>query len=71
MVKNNEGKFDKDERYLPLKNFYALVPPISLGHIDYVVRGRDKLRKPNNAEAFISDDGFALGIVFLLRILGV
>jgi len=71
MVKNNEGFADKDERTLPLKNFYALVPAVSLCHIDHVVRGRDKLQKRNNADAFISDDGFPLGVVYLLKILGV
>lgn len=71
MVKNNEGFADKDERTLPLKNFYALVPAVSLCHIDHVVRGRDKLQKRNNADAFISDDGFPLGVVYFLKILGV
>ena len=30
MVKNNEGFADRDEKTLPLKNFYALVPAVSL-----------------------------------------
>lgn len=71
MVKNNEGFADKDERTLPLKNFFALVPAVSLAHVDHTTRGRDKLGKRNNTNAFISDDGFPLGCVFLLRILGV
>lgn len=29
------------------------------------------MTKRNNSNAFISDDGFALGIVFMLKILGV
>ncbi len=43
MVKNNEGFADRDEKTLPLKNFYALVPAVSLAQIDHVIRGRDKL----------------------------
>lgn len=43
MIKTNDGIADKDERTLPLKNFYALVPAISLSHIDHVVKGRDRL----------------------------
>lgn len=71
IVKNNEGFADEDEAYLPLKNFYALIPAVSISYIDHITRGREKLQKKNNTDAFISDDGFALGIVYLLRILGV
>ena len=39
--------------------------------MDYIVNGRNKLKQRDNKDAFISDDGFALGIVYLLRILGV
>jgi len=71
MVQNNEGFADKDDKTLPLKNFFALVPAVSISHVDHVMRGRDKLNKKNNTNAFISDDGFPLGVTFLLRILGV
>ena len=37
MVQQNEGFADRDERTLPLKNFYALVPAVSIWHIDHVV----------------------------------
>ena len=39
--------------------------------MDYIVNGRNKLKQRDNKDAFISDDGFALGVVYLLRILGV
>lgn len=71
IVKNNEGFADEDEKYTPLKNFYTMLPAVSIGYIDHITRGREKLQKRNNTDGFISDDGFALGIVYLLRILGV
>jgi len=71
MVANNEGFADKSEATLPLKNFYALVPAVSICYIDHVVQGRDRLIRRNNTDAFISDDGFPLGVVYLLKILGV
>ena len=71
MVANNEGFADEDERYLPLKNFYALVPAVTICYIEHITNGIEKLQKRNNTDAFISDDGFALGVVYLLRILGV
>jgi hypothetical protein len=36
MVKNNEGFADKDEKTLPLKNFYIMVPALSLSFVDHV-----------------------------------
>jgi hypothetical protein len=71
MVNNNEGFADKDEKLAPLKNFAAIVPAISIAHVDHVLKGRDKLSKRNNTNAFISDDGFPLGVIFMLRILGI
>lgn len=71
MVQNNEGFADRDERAKPLKTFYTLIPAISINYLKHIVQGRENLTKRNNSNAFISDDGFALGIVFMLRILGV
>ena len=71
MVTNNEGFADQNEQTLPLKNFYAIVPAVSTCQVEWVVNGRNKLKQRDNKDAFISDDGFALGIVYLLRILGV
>jgi len=71
MVVSNEGFTDKNESAAPLKNFHALIPAVTTLQADYVVIGRNKLKQNNNKEAFISDDGFALGIAFLLRIFGI
>lgn len=71
MVVNNEGFTDANENMLPLKNFYTLIPAVTTSQIDHVVIGRNKLKQQNNKEAFISDDGFSLGIAFLLKIFGI
>ena len=71
MVVNNEGFTDANESMAPLKNFYTLIPAVTTCQIDHVVIGRNKLKQQNNKEAFISDDGFSLGIAFLLKIFGI
>ena len=43
---------------------------MTISQINHVVIGRNKLKQTNNKGAFISDDGFSLGIAFLLRIFG-
>jgi len=48
-----------------------MVPPLTLSFVDHVQKGKEKLQGKNqNVGAFISDDGFALGIAYLLKILG-
>lgn len=71
MVVNNEGFTDANDSMAPLKNFYTLIPAVTTCQIDHVVIGRQKLKQTNNKEAFISDDGFSLGIAFLLKIFGI
>lgn len=68
LVKNFEGVFEGAE-CAHLKLFHILIPTVTLNFVDHVMRGKDKIFKKNNKDAFISDDGFALGIAYLLKIL--
>jgi len=52
-----------------LKLFHIIIPTLTLNFVEHVQRGKDKIFKKNNKDAFISDDGFALGIAYLLKIL--
>jgi WASH complex subunit 7 len=68
LVKNFEGAFDGAD-CAHLKLFHLILPSLTLNFIEHVMRGKDKIFKRNNKEAFISDDGFALGSSYLLKIL--
>ncbi len=68
LVKNFEGVFDGAE-CAHLKLFHIMIPSLTLNYIEHVQRGKDKIFKKNNKDAFISDDGFALGVAYLLKIL--
>jgi len=53
-----------------LKLFYLMVPPLTLSYIDHLNKGKEKLTSKNkNVGGFISDDGFPLGVAYLLKIL--
>lgn len=67
-MKNFDGVFESAE-CAHLKLFHIIIPSLSLNFIEHVQRGKDKIFKKNNKDAFISDDGFALGIAYLLKIL--
>eukprot|EP01027_Heterolobosea_sp_BB2_P021106 GEZU01030217.1.p2 GENE.GEZU01030217.1~~GEZU01030217.1.p2 ORF type:complete len:420 (-),score=204.15 GEZU01030217.1:32-1207(-) len=51
-----------------LKNFYIIVPPLTMSFVEYMMISKDKMIKKGK-EASFSDDGFALGLAFILKIL--
>ena len=70
IVKNFDGMLEQ-ENTKHLKLFYLIIPPLTLSYIDHVQKGKEKLQSKNkNVGGFISDDGFALGVAYLLKILG-
>ena len=66
--KNFEGVFD-DAECAHLKLFYIIIPPLTLNYIEYIKKGKEKIFKKNNKDAFISEDGFPLGLAYMLKIL--
>lgn len=72
MIVQNFGDITEGENVKHLKLFYLMIPPLCLSYIDYVQKGREILVSKNkNVGGFISDDGFPLGIAYLLKILNV
>ena len=69
LVKNFEGTFESDD-CAHLRLFYLIIPCLTLKYIEHIQKSKDKVFKKNNKDAFLSDDGFSLGIAYLLKILG-
>lgn len=69
LVDNFVGAFE-GENFGHLKLFYVIIPALTLNYIEHIQRAKEKLFKRNNKDAFISDDGFPLGVAYLLKILG-
>jgi|TARA_B110000977_G_scaffold192837_1_gene266934 WASH complex subunit 7 len=61
------GKLD-DTNEEHLKHFYLMIPPLSLHAVESMVSGREKFMQ-RVKESHAADDGFALGVAFLLRVL--
>eukprot|EP00735_Rhodelphis_limneticus_P013774 TRINITY_DN7727_c0_g1::TRINITY_DN7727_c0_g1_i1::g.8316::m.8316 TRINITY_DN7727_c0_g1::TRINITY_DN7727_c0_g1_i1::g.8316 ORF type:complete len:1220 (+),score=387.87,sp/Q2M389/WASC4_HUMAN/40.43/0.0,WASH-7_mid/PF14744.1/3.7e+03,WASH-7_mid/PF14744.1/2.5e-148,WASH-7_N/PF14745.1/6.7e-108,WASH-7_N/PF14745.1/1.1e-06,WASH-7_C/PF14746.1/1.1e-61 TRINITY_DN7727_c0_g1_i1:76-3660(+) len=52
-----------------LKNFYAILPPLSINYVQYMLVSKDKLTKKTNKDTTFTDDGFPLGVAYLLKVL--
>jgi WASH complex subunit 7 len=63
-------KLKDPEKYGHLKNFWMMIPPLCMTHVEFMVRQKEQLVKKNK-EGLFTDDGFALGCTFLLSLFGV
>lgn len=52
-----------------LKLFYLIIPPLTLNFVEYILTAKDKIAKKNKTGAFFTDDGFAMGLIFILKLL--
>ena len=63
-------KLNDEEKYAHLRNFYMIIPSLCMLHVEFMIRQKEQLVKKNK-EGLFTDDGFALGCVFLLSLFGV
>lgn len=59
----------------PISQFYLVLPPLILSFVDALIVGKDSLARraaggKAKGDCFFVDDGFALGVACILRILG-
>lgn len=63
-------KLNDEEKYAHLRNFFMIIPSLCMLHVEFMIRQKEQLVKKNK-EGLFTDDGFALGCVFLLSLFGV
>lgn len=63
-------KVSKSQDYGHLKNFVAIIPPLCLNFVEHLMQLKEQVsKKGGRSEASFTDDGFALGLAFMLKVL--
>ena len=53
-----------------LKNFYMIIPSLTINYIETSVQAKDLMYKNSRRrDSYFSDDGFSIGIAYILAIL--
>ncbi|XP_076057621.1 strumpellin and WASH-interacting protein [Oratosquilla oratoria] len=59
----------RDTKNSHLRNFFLIIPPLTINYIEHSITAKDNMNKKNKLGAFFTDDGFAMGIAYLLKVL--
>ncbi|XP_043822433.1 WASH complex subunit 4 isoform X2 [Dromiciops gliroides] len=59
----------RSPKNMHLRNFHIIVPPLTLNFVEHSISCKEKLNKKNKMGAAFTDDGFAMGVAYILKLL--
>uniref|UniRef100_A0AAQ5XAX0 WASH complex subunit 4 n=1 Tax=Amphiprion ocellaris TaxID=80972 RepID=A0AAQ5XAX0_AMPOC len=59
----------RSAKNMHLRNFYMIVPPLTVNFVEHSISCKEKLNKKNKNGAAFTDDGFAMGVAYILKLL--
>nr|XP_055047573.1 WASH complex subunit 4 [Misgurnus anguillicaudatus] len=59
----------RSAKNMHLRNFYMIVPPLTVNFVEHSISCKEKLNKKNKEGAAFTDDGFAMGVAYILKLL--
>lgn len=64
-------EFRNYDKFAHLRNFFIIVPPLTINYVEYILTCRSKLgrRTQSDNDFTFIDDGFCLGIAYILTLL--
>lgn len=60
---------DMDTKNYHLRNFYVILPALSINFVENSIIAKEKMTRKNKIGAQFTDDGFAMGVAYVLRLL--
>ncbi|KAM7347457.1 strumpellin and WASH-interacting protein [Cochliomyia hominivorax] len=61
--------FFRNPHNLHLRNFFLIVPALIMNYVEYMLAVKSKINKKDRDEAVLFDDGFAVGLTYILKLL--
>eukprot|EP00002_Diphylleia_rotans_P010813 TRINITY_DN2138_c0_g1_i1.p1 TRINITY_DN2138_c0_g1~~TRINITY_DN2138_c0_g1_i1.p1 ORF type:complete len:384 (+),score=108.21 TRINITY_DN2138_c0_g1_i1:367-1518(+) len=52
-----------------LRNFHMIIPPLTVNYVEHVLQQKEKMTKKGKETGSFTEDGFALGIAYVLKLL--
>ena len=65
LLVNVFGKQLQEDKHPHLRNFYAIVPPLTVNYVEHMIAAKEKISKNNFNGAAFTDDGLPMGKLVL------
>lgn len=59
----------RDPKNIHLRNFYIILPPLTLNFVEHSIACKERMSRKNKVGAAFTDDGFAMGVAYILKLL--
>ncbi|XP_052261533.1 WASH complex subunit 4-like isoform X2 [Dreissena polymorpha] len=59
----------RNPKNMHLRNFFVILPPLTVNYIEHSISCKEKMNRKNKVGAAFTDDGFAMGLAYILKLL--
>lgn len=71
ILKSFNSTFKNKKIAKDMELFYLIIPSITLCHLNRLIIGKEEIYKKNITDGYISNDGFIMGCVFLIKLFDI